>query len=145
MLDRIAFAGHQVFHRGDVAAIVGHADLDIAQRRPEFMDVARQRDGGDDAVGLVDRFLDEGDDVGVLDWEKMQIAGLLQRRVLPAGAVEIAEVGLDIAGLVPIPHLDLVFFGIEIFFPAGDRLVLEQFETAVDTVGAGQRGSERRA
>src|ERR1700682_468016 len=97
--DGIAFTGHQVFNRGDVAAIAGHADLDVAERQPEFVDVARQRDGDDDAVGLIDRFLDEADDVAVLDRNKAQIAGLLQRRVVAARAVEIAEVGFDIAGL----------------------------------------------
>ena len=65
--ERIALAGEEVLERRDVAAVVGHADLDIAERQPEFVHVARQRDGGDDAVGLIDRFLDEGDDVAVVD------------------------------------------------------------------------------
>src|ERR1700692_2491069 len=65
--ERVAFAGDHVLDRGDVTAIAGHADLDIAERQPEFVHLARQRDGGDDAVGLVDRFLDEGDDVAVVD------------------------------------------------------------------------------
>ena len=55
------------------------------------------------------------------------------------------DVGLDIAGLVPVAHLDLVFLGIEIFFLAGNRLVLQQFEAVVDAVGARQRGGQRRA
>ena len=51
-------------------------------------------------------------------------------------AVEIAYIGLDIAGLVPISHPDLVFFGIEILFPARDRFMFQQLETIVDAVSA---------
>src|SRR3984893_797861 len=123
-LDGVALAGDQVLDRGHLTAIARHANLDIAERQPEFVHVARQRDRDDDAVGLIDRFLDEADDVAVIDRNEAQIAGLLQRRVCPAGAVEIADVGLDIAWLVPVPHLDLVFFGIEIFFAARYRLPL---------------------
>ena len=141
----IAFAGDQVFDRGDVAAIVGHADLDIAEREPEFVHVARQRDRDDDAVGLIDRFLDEGDDVAVIDRNEAQIAGLLQRRVLPADAVEIADVGLDIARLVPVPHLDLVLFRIEIFFAPRNRFVFQELEAVVDAVAARQRRGQRDA
>src|ERR1019366_3116539 len=43
-LDRVAFARAQIFERGDRAAIAGHADLDIAERKPEFVHLARQRD-----------------------------------------------------------------------------------------------------
>src|ERR1700682_4530350 len=133
-LDGIAFAGDQIFQRGDRAAIAGHADLDVAEREPEFVYLARERDRDDNAVGLIDRFLDEADDVTVIDRNKAQIACLLQRRVFPAGAVEIADIGLDIAGLVPIPHLDLVFFGIEIFLAAWYGFVFEKFESVADAV-----------
>src|ERR1700733_771948 len=83
-LDGGALAGHQVFKCSDIAAIAGHADLDIAERQPELVRLARQRDNGDDAVGLIDRFLDEADDIAVLDRNKAKIAGLLQRRVFAA-------------------------------------------------------------
>ncbi len=71
--------------RGDVAAVAGQADLDVAERQPEFVRIARQRDSDDDAVGLVDRFLDEADHIAVLDRKEAQVAGLLQRRVLRGG------------------------------------------------------------
>src|ERR1700730_19015477 len=96
-LDGVALAGDQVLDRGDVSAIAGHADLDIAEREPEFVHVARQRYRDDDAVGLIDRFLDEADDVTVIDRNEAQLACLLQRRVCPPGAVEIADVRLDVA------------------------------------------------
>ena len=47
--------------------------------------------------------------------------------------------------LSPVPHLDLVFFGIEIFFLARNRIVFQQLEPVVDAVGARQRGGQRRA
>src|ERR1700731_4416487 len=77
-LDGIAFAGDQILHCRDVTALAGNAYLDIAKRKPELMRLARQRDSDRDAVGLIDRFLDEADDVAVLDWHEAQLAGLLQ-------------------------------------------------------------------
>src|ERR1700694_3590453 len=117
-----------------MAAIAGHADLDVAEREPEFAHLARQRNRDNDAVGLIDRFLDEADNVAVIDGNEAQIACLLQRRIFPAGAVEIADIGLDIARLVPIPHLDLVFFGIEIFLAAWYGFVFEKFKSVADAV-----------
>src|SRR5664280_2195987 len=49
-LDGVSFAGDQVLERGELAAIARHADLDIAERKPEFVHLARQRGGADDAV-----------------------------------------------------------------------------------------------
>src|ERR1700677_612805 len=136
--DRIPLAGDQVFDGGDVAALAAVADLDIAERKPEFVRLARQRDGHRHAVGLVDRFLDKADDIGVIDRNEAQIAGLLQRCVGAAGAIEVANIGLDMARFVPISHLELVFLGIKIFFPARNRVVFYQFESVVDAVIAGQ-------
>src|SRR6202165_5718053 len=144
-LDRVSLAGDQVLDRGDVAAIAGAADLDVAERKPEFVHLARQRDGRNDRVGLIDRFLDKADDVAVIDRNEAQLAGLVQRGVFAPGTVEVADVGLDVAGLVPIPHLDLVFFGIEIFFLAGYWIVFQEFEPVVDAVGARQRSGKRDA
>ena len=71
--EREAFAGGDIFEGCDVAAVARHADLDIAERQPEFVDITRQRDDGDDAVGLIERFLDEADHVTVLDGKEAQI------------------------------------------------------------------------
>ncbi len=107
------------------------------------MRIARQRDRHDDAVGLIDRFLDKGDDVAVFDGNEAQLAGLLQRRVFAADAVEFADIGLDVVRPVPVAHLDLVFFGIQIFLPARNCVVLQQLEAIIDAVAARQRGGER--
>ena len=93
----MSFAGDQVFDSGDITTLAGDADLDVAERKPEFVRVARQRDSHHDAVGLVDRFLDKADDIAVIDRNEAQISGLLQGCVGPARAVEIANMGLDIA------------------------------------------------
>src|SRR6185437_12995209 len=135
-LDRVPLAGDQVLDGRDVAAVVRQADLNVAERKPELMRLARQRDRRDDAVGLVDRFLDEADHVAVFDRDETQIAGLLQGGVGAAGAVEIADVVLDVSFLVPVPRLDLVFFGVEIFFLARDRIMLQQFEAVIDAIAA---------
>src|SRR4029079_16877618 len=107
-------------------------ELDVAKRKPEFVDLARQRYCDGDGVGLIDRFFHEADDIAVVDRKEAQLAGLLQRRVFPARAVEIADVGLDVARLVPVPHLDLVFFGIEVFLATRNWIVFQKLETVVD-------------
>src|SRR5580692_11036829 len=55
--DRMPFAGDQVFNGGHIAALAGDADLDVAEREPELMRLARQRDRTHHAVGLIGRFL----------------------------------------------------------------------------------------
>ncbi len=142
--DGRSLAGEEIFNRGDMTPLAGCPDLNVAERKPEFMRVARQRDGADNRVGPIDRFLDEAGNVAVIDGEETQQARLLQRRVRPPGTVELADIGLDVAGSIPVPHLDLIFLGIEIFFAAGNRLVLQQFEAVVDAVGTRKRRGERR-
>src|ERR1700744_6793171 len=89
--DRISFAGNEVLDGGHVTALAGRADLNVAERQPEFVRIARQGDGTHDAIGLVDGFLGKADDVAVVDRNEAQVCGLLQRGVGPAGAVEIAN------------------------------------------------------
>ena len=76
---------------------------------------------------------------------KRRFAGLLKRRVLVADAIELRDVGLDVAGLVPVALPDLVLLGIQIFLVAGDGFVLEQLEPAIDAVIARQRCRQRDA
>src|SRR3954471_15296615 len=134
--DRTPLAGDQVLDRGDVLALAADVDLEFADRKPELVRVARQGDRGNHRVGPIHRLLHKADDVAVIDSDEAEIAGLLQGRVGAACAIEIADVGFYVAGSVPVAHLDLVFFRIEIFFLARNGLVLEQFETVVDAVGA---------
>ena len=74
-----------------------------------------------------------------------EIAGLLERCVFVPDAIERADVVFDIAGLVPITNLDLVFVGVDVFLAAGDRLVLQKLEAIVDAVVRRQRGRECHA
>src|SRR3954454_23848063 len=104
---RSPFAGDQVLDRGNVLAFAIHIELDVADRKPELMRLARQGDRGNDGVGPVHRLLHKADDVAVIDSDEAEIAGLLQRRVRPARAVEVAEVGLYVTRSVPVAHLDL--------------------------------------
>src|SRR3982074_1261277 len=98
-LDGVALTGAQVLNRGNVAALAAGPDLDVAERKPELMRIPRQRNGRHPRVGLFDRFFHKADDVAVVDRNKAQIAGLLQRRVGAPGTVEVADVGLDVARL----------------------------------------------
>ena len=104
-----------------------------------------KRDGDGDGIVAVERFLDEADHVRIVGLQKAQIGGLQQRRVLAADRVELVQIGLDVAGLVPVARPDLVFLGIDIFLAAGQRLVFDQFEAVIDAVIGRQRRRERRA
>src|SRR5258707_14414680 len=78
-LDRGSFAGDQILNGGDMTAFAAAPDLNVDERKPELMYVARQRDGSDYRVGHIDRFLDEADNIAIIDRNKAQLAGLLQR------------------------------------------------------------------
>src|SRR5882757_6127316 len=84
--------GDQVFYGGDMFAFTADIDLDIADRKPELMRLARQRNRGDDRIGPVHGLLHKADDVAVIDRDEPQIGGLLQRRIGPPRPIEIANV-----------------------------------------------------
>ena len=131
----IALAGDQVLDGGDVAALA--VDGRSAMSPSGNQNSCGSRDSAiatATAVGLVDRFLDKADDVAVVDRMKRRLLVCCRAALARRTRLSSRDIGLDVAGLVPIPHLDLVFFGIEIFFPARDRLVLQQFEAVVDAV-----------
>ena len=122
------------------------ADLDVAEMKPELArPVLAQRDRDRHRIVAGGRFLDKADDLGVV--ERWQSAGWRSaaRPDWPPQPVELADIVLDVAGLVPVAHLELVFLGIQIFLLARDRLVLEQLEAVVDAVIARQRRGERDA
>ncbi len=74
-----------------------------------------------------------------------QIGKLLQRRVRLPQPVDEGDIRLDVALAVPIPRLDLVFLGIEIFLLAGECPRLAELEAAVKAVVAGKRRREHEA
>ena len=83
----MTLAGDQIFDRGDAAAILRQADLDVAEVEPELRGPCRvSATATATALSPVDGLLDEADHVAVIDLRKSQIAGLLQRRVLLGGA-----------------------------------------------------------
>src|SRR5262249_53259396 len=123
----VAFTGQEIFYRRDGATLVRRPDLDPAEVEPELAraDVAqchRRRH----RIRAVNAVLDVANDLVVIDLREPQIAGLQQRRIALPKLVETADIALDVARLVPISNLELVFLGIEVFLFAGDRLVLEQ-------------------
>src|SRR5215813_2381469 len=89
------------------------------------------------------RLLDEANDLVVVDLGEAQIAGLQQRRIVPPYPVEATDVAFDIAGPIPVAHLQFIFLGIKVFLLSWYRFVLQQLETVVDAVIARQRGGER--
>src|SRR5215510_16190262 len=93
-----------------------------------------QRDGDGHRVVAPYRFLDETDDPVVIDLGEAQIAGLQQRCIVPPYPVEATDVAFDIAGPIPVAHLQFILVGVEIFLLSGYRFVLQQLETIVDTV-----------
>src|SRR5262245_50136803 len=103
----------------------------------------RQRHGDGHRIIACHRFLDETDDLVVIDLREAQIAGLQQRRIVPPYPVEATDVAFDIAGPIPVADLQFILVGVEIFLLSGYRFVLQQLETVVDAVIARKRGGER--
>ena len=99
-----------------------------------FPRTARQGNCRNDGIGPVHGLLHKADDVAVIHPDEPQIAGLQQGRVLAPQPVQAADVSLDVARLVPVTDLDLVFVGVEIFLPARHRLVFNELEAVIDAV-----------
>src|SRR5882757_2467506 len=130
----VTLAGDEIVHGRDRTARFALAGLDVAKREPDLARIARQCDRGRDHIAPVGGLLDEADHIVVLDADEAQIGGLLQRQIAPPDPVERGDIGLDVAGLLPVANPDLVFLGVEILFATRDRRVLQQLETAVDAV-----------
>ena len=71
----------KVFHRLHRPARALRPDRQIAEMEPELVRSAAERDRNGDRVVVGDRFLHEPGHLGVVDHDKLQIGGLLQRRV----------------------------------------------------------------
>src|ERR1700738_5063719 len=141
--DHMPFSGEQVFNGFDAPPRRRRADLDLAEMEPELpRALLCQRDRYCDGVVAGHRFLDIADHVLIIDVRKAEIAGLQQRGICFANAVEPSDIGLDIAGPIPVPGLELVLFRVEVFLPPGNRRVLEKLESLVDAIAAGQRSGE---
>ena len=63
----------------------------------------------------------------------------VQRRVLASDAIQRGDFLDDIAGAVPVPGADFVFFAVQIFLPLRVGLAFAEFEAVVDPPETGQR------
>src|SRR2546428_1115781 len=143
--DRMPLAGHEVLDRADAVPRIVRTDLKIAEMEPELArTVAGERNRGRHRVVARDRLLDEADHLLVVHLGKAEIARLQERRIVFADPVEAADVVLDVAGLVPVAHLELVFLRVEIFLLAGNRLPPRQRGGGVDAAigGKGRRPAD---
>src|SRR5262249_17438875 len=117
---------------------------DIAEMKPELpRSDLRQRHGDGHRTIACYRFLDETDDLVVVNLGEAQIAGLQQRRIVPPYSVEAADLIFDIARPIPVADIQFIFLGIEVFLLSWYRFVLQQLETVVDAVIARKRGGQR--
>ena len=128
-------AANQVLHGCDLRSRSPGADLELAEMQPEFAGArAAERDRDGDGIVARGRLLDKADDLVVVDRGKAHIAGLQQCRILPAQPVEATNIVLDVARLVPVAGLELVFFRMQVFLATGNRRVLDELEPAVDAI-----------
>src|SRR5712692_1754659 len=143
-LEDVPFARDQIFNGFGLPARGRRTDFDIAEVKPELprSDLC-QRHGDGHRIVACYRFLDETDDVVVVDLRTAQIAGLQERRIVPPYPVEACDVVFDIAGPIPVANLQFILLGVKVFLLSGYRFVLQQFETVVDAVTARQRGGKR--
>src|SRR5215831_9461892 len=140
----VPLASDQVFDKFYASAPARRTDLDIAKMKPELAwSGPRQRHGNGDRIVAGHRFLNEADHLAVVDLGKTQIVGLQQGSVVPAYLIETPDVGLDVAGPIPVAHFQFVFLGVEVFLLSWDWFVLQELEAIVDAVIAGQRGGKR--
>ncbi|MNN81471.1 hypothetical protein D3C81_1983020 [compost metagenome] len=69
----------------------------------------------------------------------------VQRRVLPADAVELGDLGNDVARRIEVPGADLVLLGIEVFLLARHWRRLAQLETRIHAPQARAHGRQHGA
>src|SRR5215471_1013084 len=144
--ERVALAGYQVFDRLDSVPRPGWTDIDVAKMEPELArPVLGQRHRHRHRILAIDRLLHVANDSSIVDLGEAKPARLQQRGIGAADAVKPADIVLDVAGLVPVAELQLVFLGIEIFLFTRNSLVLHEFESVVDAVVSRERRRQRNA
>src|SRR6266581_932870 len=95
-LEDVPFARDQIFNGFDPPARGRRTDFDIVEVKPELPRSGLcQRHGDGHRIVARYRFLDEADDVVVVDLRKAQIAGLQERRIVPPYPVEACDVVFD--------------------------------------------------
>src|SRR6266487_788178 len=71
-----------------------------------------------------------------------QIIVKMKRAIFAPDSIEPPDPILDVSRRVPIPLLELILLGIQIFLATGQSVVFAQFVAAVDAVESGERGRE---
>ena len=100
-------------------------DLSIAEMEPEFVRVGATIAIAPTTGCCVGRLLDETDDVVVVDGRGNADCGLLKRRIGAPQSIERGDIGLDVAGLVPVARADFVFLSRDIPRVRGIGVVLD--------------------
>src|SRR4051812_20574876 len=144
--ERVPLAGDQVLDRFYAMPVIRRADLELAEMKPEFSwSSFCQCHRHSDRIIALHRFLDKSDHFAVVDLREAQVVDLQQSRVSFPYPIKLTDVILDVAWLLPISDLKLVFLRVEIFLLAGYRFMLEQLESIVDAVAARERSRQRDA
>src|SRR5665213_4545303 len=99
-LKQAAIAGDEIFDFAHRPARVRRADLGVAEVEPEAARLLGKRYDNGDGIAAVHRFLDEADHVRIVGLQEAEVCRLQQRRVFAADRIELAQIGLDVAGLV---------------------------------------------
>ena len=102
-------------------------------------------DGDQDHVRPIGSHLAVKEDVVVVAAVETQVGQFLQRAVLAPDAVDGGDQFLDVARAIPVPHLVVVFFRVQVLLLARNGGVLAQLETVVDAVDARQRRGQNEA
>ena len=80
----------------------------------------------DEAVSLFKVLFQIGDDLAIGAGNKVNVEGALEGFVLVADGIHTGDLGADIAGLIKIPGLELIFFAVIIFLFSRVGLIVEQ-------------------
>ena len=70
----------------------------------------------------------------VVDPEKTQVIGALERSILAADPIDLPNQMYDVAGPVPVPDFVLVHLGVEVDLAVGVAATFAQLETVLDAV-----------
>ena len=100
----------------------------------------------DEAVSLFKVLFQIGDDLAIRARNELNVEGALEAFVLVADGIHTGDLGADIAGLIEIPGLELIFFAVVIFLFSGEGLMVEQLiGGAIEADVGRERGSEHVA
>lgn len=128
-----ALAGDKIL---DLVGIVFHEaqtfNGNVDEARLRMMGIEQDRDE-QDVVPCSGHFAVE-ENLVVFRWVEPEIGVFLKRPIFVANTVQSCNPVLDISRGIPVARLELIFFGIQIFFPSRDRRVFAEFKAAIDSI-----------